>query len=457
MRVQMSIGRIAATCLALAGPAAAQSVILEELYREGTALTPNRTSTFPPTAGFSLAVDQRSVYEYTFTADLATETEYTSLVRFDLDGTLAIVDETELIDTADGAGFVPLAADNGDVVFSTLEGELPSVALAGVGLRRADGSTALLTEPGQTRPGQGQWGVALVNNIRDDHVLLLDRVQDGFAFDNDGYFMADISPGGQTRRIAAVGDLFDGGIVDAVGSAGIGPDGSAALIVFDLDGNSRLVEWTNDSAITTIARQGDIGPGGGTYSIFVGQPVWTPEGWVFSARLEGGTITDGIFLWDGSTINTLLDGELMVISAGDGTSNVLYLTLREGNRVVSVIDTAGKVTDVLDTSNLLDGFEVSLVGFGADAIENDQVVLGVSLRDVASPADPIVNVAYRALIPAINPCRADVNRDGSVDSSDFFAWVTAFLAESYPCNQNSDDVCNSSDFFAWVTVFIDGC
>ncbi|MEM9167586.1 MAG: GC-type dockerin domain-anchored protein [Planctomycetota bacterium] len=49
---------------------------------------------------------------------------------------------------------------------------------------------------------------------------------------------------------------------------------------------------------------------------------------------------------------------------------------------------------------------------------------------------------------------ADVNNDDAVNSSDFFAWVTAFGAEDLvPCDVNSDGSCTSSDFFAWVTFF----
>lgn len=56
-------------------------------------------------------------------------------------------------------------------------------------------------------------------------------------------------------------------------------------------------------------------------------------------------------------------------------------------------------------------------------------------------------------------CLADVNRDGDVNPSDFFAWVTFFVADPRPpeqdalCDVNRDDSCTSSDFFAWVTLF----
>ncbi|MEM1072186.1 MAG: family 16 glycosylhydrolase [Planctomycetota bacterium] len=53
-------------------------------------------------------------------------------------------------------------------------------------------------------------------------------------------------------------------------------------------------------------------------------------------------------------------------------------------------------------------------------------------------------------------CPADVNSDGSVNDSDFFAWVTAFTQQSAACDVNLDGSCSDSDFFAWVTVFTSG-
>ncbi|MEM9166679.1 MAG: dockerin type I domain-containing protein [Planctomycetota bacterium] len=68
----------------------------------------------------------------------------------------------------------------------------------------------------------------------------------------------------------------------------------------------------------------------------------------------------------------------------------------------------------------------------------------------------------------LNPCDGggenrlcgDVNDDGAVSDSDFFAWVTAFIAsppsaaDLVACDVNDDGSCNDSDFFAWVTEFI---
>lgn len=63
----------------------------------------------------------------------------------------------------------------------------------------------------------------------------------------------------------------------------------------------------------------------------------------------------------------------------------------------------------------------------------------------------------------VSGCPGDVNDDGQVTDSDFFAWVTAFVAdprspeEEAACDVNRDGGCSDSDFFAWVTAFVDGC
>ncbi|MEM9166715.1 MAG: choice-of-anchor B family protein [Planctomycetota bacterium] len=60
-------------------------------------------------------------------------------------------------------------------------------------------------------------------------------------------------------------------------------------------------------------------------------------------------------------------------------------------------------------------------------------------------------------------CPADVNGDGGVTDSDFFAWVTVFTADprspqqADQCDVNRDSNCDDSDFFAWVTLFTQGC
>ncbi|MEM1072094.1 MAG: GC-type dockerin domain-anchored protein [Planctomycetota bacterium] len=55
-----------------------------------------------------------------------------------------------------------------------------------------------------------------------------------------------------------------------------------------------------------------------------------------------------------------------------------------------------------------------------------------------------------------DPCPADVNDDGTVNDSDFFAWVTAFQTGDPAGDVNRDGLVTDSDFFAWVAVFTSG-
>ncbi|MEM1071365.1 MAG: GC-type dockerin domain-anchored protein [Planctomycetota bacterium] len=77
--------------------------------------------------------------------------------------------------------------------------------------------------------------------------------------------------------------------------------------------------------------------------------------------------------------------------------------------------------------------------------------------DVPSGIFGEVSTEIDAVADAAPPCPADVNADGAVTDSDFFAWVTAFIAGDPVAEQNGDGLITDSDFFAWVTQFIDGC
>ncbi|MEM9166722.1 MAG: GC-type dockerin domain-anchored protein [Planctomycetota bacterium] len=83
-------------------------------------------------------------------------------------------------------------------------------------------------------------------------------------------------------------------------------------------------------------------------------------------------------------------------------------------------------------------------------------VLLVTLEDVGTALLLFPNGDQR--------CPADVNGDGTLNDSDFFAWVTAFVSDprtaeqEEACDVNRDGSCSDSDFFAWVTEFIGaGC
>ncbi|MEM9167940.1 MAG: zinc-dependent metalloprotease family protein [Planctomycetota bacterium] len=88
--------------------------------------------------------------------------------------------------------------------------------------------------------------------------------------------------------------------------------------------------------------------------------------------------------------------------------------------------------------------------------------LQLFVRRPAGSFDPLsIDADLDGVLDACQ-CPADVNRDGVLTDSDFFAWVTAFTADprtpeqEQQCDVNLDGACDDSDFFAWVTDFTSG-
>ncbi len=53
---------------------------------------------------------------------------------------------------------------------------------------------------------------------------------------------------------------------------------------------------------------------------------------------------------------------------------------------------------------------------------------------------------------------ADVDRDGDVDSEDFFLFLDAFAAKNLDiCDRDHTTVCDSEDFFLFLDLFAEGC
>ncbi len=55
------------------------------------------------------------------------------------------------------------------------------------------------------------------------------------------------------------------------------------------------------------------------------------------------------------------------------------------------------------------------------------------------------------------PCPGDFNGDGSLNSADFFSFLTAFFSLAPNADFNHDNTINSQDFFAFLTAFFAGC
>jgi hypothetical protein len=76
---------------------------------------------------------------------------------------------------------------------------------------------------------------------------------------------------------------------------------------------------------------------------------------------------------------------------------------------------------------------------GTELVEGGQII--------ALYVDPTLGV----------PCRADFNRDGGVNSQDFFDFLAPFFANDPAADFNADGAVNSQDFFDFLAAFFQGC
>ncbi|MEM9166855.1 MAG: choice-of-anchor tandem repeat NxxGxxAF-containing protein [Planctomycetota bacterium] len=239
------------------------------------------------------------------------------------------------------------------------------------------------------------------------------------------------------------------------GDIGLNPSvaaGAGVAFVAELAGPSILPGndsgiWISRDGGTTelLAREGDPAPGvggGGVYEAFFNNPALSSTGrTVFGAGLTGGAVTNDD------------DNGLWTVDA----SGTATLIIRDGD-TIDVDDDPVAVDERTVAFSVCERGRGSEDGRNACLNADAELTLRLGLEDDGGFGSGIFVIRLEQ-----DDCPGDVNGDGTVSDSDFFAWVTAFVADprspeqEAACDVNRSGNCSDSDFFAWVTIFINGC
>jgi hypothetical protein len=241
-------------------------------------------------------VDDGAVYDYVYAGNGVDPGVVASvLVRMDNSGAVSVLQDDVFTGPELDVGGLPVAADNGEQVFSHLGGLLSAPVLDGVSHRDGNGAITRLVTAGDSRPGGvGTYDSPLVQQFRSGCVLVMDREVDGLRFDNDAVVVLDLDNAGASRTVVARGQVVDGVTVDTILAASLGEDGSVAYSVLDLSDVVRVVV-DRAGVVERVAVAGSAGPGGGIWTTLIGGFAWRPDGWIFSGRLTGGALDEGVF------------------------------------------------------------------------------------------------------------------------------------------------------------------
>jgi hypothetical protein len=143
--------------------------------------------------------------------------------------------------------------------------------------------------------------------------------------------------------------------------------------------------------------------------------------------------------------------------------------------VVSALVTEGETTRRVAVVLRNDLFENQLTFAPAQLLGSQQecptVVLGVDVNtdhrvDVVTLNGSLPDCGRGEMMPIVvrgdgvrSPaaCPGDVNHDGSINSQDFFDFLSAFFGLSPSADFNADGSINSQDFFNFLTAFFTGC
>lgn len=150
----------------------------------------------------------------------------------------------------------------------------------------------------------------------------------------------------------------------------------------------------------------------------------------------------------GAVLNTFRTTDVdatFTVNFGDldiGPNGNLYIVSSDETRILELTPSGALVT-----THALPTGVTSLCGVGINGRE--------CRTWVTSTAGVVSQLA--GVLLSCAPCLADFNRDGVVNSQDFFDFLAAFFGGLSSADFNGDMVTNSQDFFDFVAAFFTGC
>jgi hypothetical protein len=245
-------------------------------------------------------------------------------------------------------------------------------------------------------------------------------------------------------------------IIGAPALSGINPSGypdPGSVYVFDLHTGQRLHMIVPDDG----EDRDNFG-----YSVAIDDD-YLVIGAYFKLRLANYDVDGAVYVYERDTWSFLgkchpkdhldrLDEYLGVtVAVGDGiivagATGLSDLGRSAGGAVVFDAGTRQEIARLLPTDGAIDE-----AAAGRSLAMHAKTILMGSHLSVSAPGNRGGAYLFKM------PCTADTNLDGTVDHTDYTAWLIAFFAGSYQCDQNNDGVCTPSDFTAWIANFNAGC
>lgn len=201
------------------------------------------------------------------------------------------------------------------------------------------------------------------------------------------------------------------------------------------------VKYATERGVVVCASTGNTGQPGVKY------PAKYPETIAVGATENTDSIAE--FSTTGPEVTVVAPGYEILSAWDDFFSSPTYAFQSGTSAACPMV--AGVVALMLSEDPSLD------TGGVVDVLRYTTIDLGPTGRDDTFGYGRID--AYRAVAAAKGErvCAADVNQNGSVETSDFSAWVAAYNRQDPPADQNFDGTISPADFSAFVMNYQFGC